>query len=302
MVSLAEVLGLGETLARRVEARIKEWWLKHGRPHVWVGFSGGKDSSTVLAAAVASGVTFSAVFWHIPGQTHGDNAAAARAVARALGLEWRGIRVRTPRELGSLEAEPGIVYHVVVGGRPYWEMLRVKGPPSPPPRPRWCCKYYKEEPLQHLPPARPGHRFILTGAKRADSPARARRWQECERDFRAKHGVVDHALAPLCDLRDPDVWILLRHYGIHDIVGRQYEVWGRSPNCVLCPLAGKAQLEAAVRRLPTPFLERYYRALERWDTSLAKRMKRVLEAELARRGKTGELPRSPYKGDNEGVL
>lgn len=284
MVSLAELVGLPSRLAARVEARVLEFWERHGRPALYVGFSGGKDSSAVLAAAVrAVGVDATvAWFWHIPGQTVKDNIQAAREVARALGLSWRTIRVGEPSGLWGLRPEPGTVYHVIRGGPPYWELLAARGPPFL--RHRWCCKYYKEDLLAETRPQRPGHRYVLTGVRPSDSRARASLWSSPEREFKSKHGVVDHALAPLWGLTTQDVWLLLEHYGLKEIVEQQYRVWGRSPNCVLCPLSSKKQLEKAARQLPTPFLQRYYDALRRWDTSLAKRMRSVIEAELARRG------------------
>lgn len=96
--------------------------------------------------------------------------------------------------------------------------------------------------------------------------------------------MVDYTLAPLCDLRDPQVWALLEYYGIRSIVARQYEKWGRSPNCVLCPLASKRQLQRAVRQLPTGFMKRYYEALRDHHGSLSSRLLRIIEEELVARG------------------
>lgn len=180
-------MSVGE-LAGQVEALILGFYERYRPPIVYVGFSGGKDSAAVLAAAARVGVPFAAFFWHIPGQTVADNLQAAMKVARVLGLAWETITVRDPRELSKTVwpwdsnrlPEPGRVYHVIVA-QPYVHGLARYGPPPPPPYWRWCCKLYKEEPLHNLPPVardpetgRPA-RFIITGVKPSDSPARARR-------------------------------------------------------------------------------------------------------------------------------
>ncbi len=275
--------GQVEQIAAKVEKRIRNFWDRHGRPTLYVGFSGGKDSAAVLAAAVRAVGREAVVawFWHIPGQTHRDNLAAARGVAERLGLGWRFIRVGEPRELQRVDPEPGTVYQVLRAGPPYWALLRLHGPPAPPPYPRWCCKLYKEEPLAWLPPQKPPYRYIVTGVKRADSRARAKRWpQGCEREFRAPRGIRDLAIAPLCDLDDAQVWALLEHLGLRGIVEEQYRKWGRSPNCVLCPLASRAQLVRAARLLPHPYVQRFLDALAGWDSALARRMREALEQGL----------------------
>lgn len=288
---LSYLEGYVESIVSRKEGLIREWLGRNGYPSYYVGFSGGKDSTAVLAlAARAYPEGLIGVFVHIPGQTVTDNVVAARGVARELGLSWETLRVGDPREL-SESIDPsvgGVVYHVIVGRRPYWELLRVKGSPAPPPRPRWCCRYYKEEPMNWLPPSRSdGSRFIVTGVKRADSRARARRWADsCEHLFKPRVGParLDVTLAPLCDLNHADVWGILEYLGLYGIVRRQYEKWGRSPNCVLCPLASKRQLERAVKQLPTGFLERYYVALRGHGGTLSSRLLRIIEEELVARG------------------
>ena len=269
---------------------IRAWLSEYNNPvPVYVGFSGGKDSSATLALAVdAWPHDIIGVFWHIPGQTIIDNVLVARRVAKTLGLRWETIHVVEPLEVMQAidPASPGVVYHVVIGREPYWVKLAANGPPSPPPRPRWCCRFYKEDPMNWLPVIGKT-RYIITGVKRTDSPARAKRWDNrCEQEFRPRQGParLDIALAPICDLRDPEVWAVLEYYGLDDIIRGQYEKWGRSPNCVLCPLASKRQLERAARLLPTSYLQRYHEALKNWDTALARRMRAILEAELERRG------------------
>lgn len=275
----------GREISDVVESLVFAWWAENESPTpVYVGFSGGKDSSAVLAVAVNTigGDNVTGWFWHIPGQTILDNIMASKRVAGKLGLEWRTITVREPRELWTLKPEPGTVYHVIVGRKPYWELLREKGTPAPPPYPRWCCKYYKEEPLANTRPQRPGRRYILTGVKRSDSRARAKRWPEsCRKTFKSKHGVQDIALAPLCNLTDSEVWSLLKYYDIADIVKQQYIKYGRSPNCALCPLASKKQLKKAAKNLPRSMIEKYLEALQPHNSKIAVRMRKILEEEVA---------------------
>ena len=281
-----------EKLVSKARNRIWDVVAKYGKLPVIVSFSGGKDSAAALAAAVDALGTDPVVayFIHIPGQTIRDNVLAARLVAERLGLLWETIEWE-PGE--PLPATGSTVYHVIVKTKPYWEMLAQRGPPGIPPRPRWCCKIYKEEPLGYAPCTpftapfllsgrRVCARIVIVGVKRADSRARRNRWDDYVKVFKRKNSV-DIAVAPLVDYSDVDVWALLSYYDIHSIVREQYDRWGRSPNCVLCPLASKRQLERAARLLPTSFLQRYHEALKNWDTALARRMRAILEAELEKR-------------------
>ena len=287
-----------EKLVSKARNRIWDVVAKYGKLPVIVSFSGGKDSAAALAAAVDALGTDPVVayFIHIPGQTIRDNVLAARLVAERLGLLWETIvwEYDTP-----LPAVGGTVYHVIVKDWPYWELLAIKGTPLPPPRPRWCCKRFKEEPLGYAPCApttldgrRACARIVVVGVKRSDSRARAKRWANTHAKVFEREDSMDIAVAPLVDMNDAEVWALLSYHNIHDIVKEQYDRWGRSPNCVLCPLSSKKQLERAARLLPTSFLQRYYEALKNWDTQLARRMREILEAELEkRRGPARELGR-----------
>jgi len=265
----------------RAEQRIRDFWLRHNKPILYVGFSAGKDSATTLAAALNAVGPENVVawYWHIPGQTHRDNLHAARQTARRLGLGWQTHVIKEPNMTITIEPAPATIHHVIIGNQPYWKLLHKHGPPAPPPRPRWCCRLYKETPLTWTKPWRDGYRYVLSGVKRADSPARRRRWQTCERRFRNRHGPApeDIALAPLCDYTDHEVWELLEHYNLRDTIQPQYDKWRRSPNCTLCPLASKKQLQQAAQQLPPQLLQKYYDALQPWNTQLAKRMKKIIE-------------------------
>ena len=105
-------------------------------------------------------------------------------------------------------------------------------------------------------------RFLAVGVRRSESPYRARLWAgKTWQVFENPDGVLDVALAPIIDLSDEDVWSLLRHYGVYDIVKQQYIVWGRAPNCALCPLMGKRPLRQAVSNLPGTQLRRVLQVL-----------------------------------------
>jgi 3'-phosphoadenosine 5'-phosphosulfate sulfotransferase (PAPS reductase)/FAD synthetase len=109
-------------------------------------------------------------------------------------------------------------------------------------------------------------RTLAVGYRRQESSYRARLWSGLGslpvRVFRARDGLDDYALAPILDFTTEEVDEMLRHYGIADIVLKQYERWRRAPNCVLCPLQGKAAFRLALKNMPTQWLLNIKRILE----------------------------------------
>lgn len=306
-------------LRRVVEDRIRSF-LDNFRPRfVYVFFSAGKDSSAALAAAVnCCPDRVVAVFNHIVGQTHFLNSQAAINVAKELGLEIRRIVPRTPKELQEIlfqePPRPGELLYLVVRssryGLDYWSAVDKWGFPAPLERwrkgVRWCCAEYKKNWWKMLPPnglyeAKPA-RYGIVGIKRSDSHYRSRRWKDFVHVFYSGP-PLDVQLAPLLDLEDGHVWLLLKQYGIYDNVHRQYEAMGHSPNCTLCPLMDAKSFKKTIKALPTGYLERLEGVLLRlreryvegtFSHDKINRWLTVIEEELRRRGRKPGPRRIPH--------
>ncbi len=246
-------------LAERIEERISSFVNEHRVSMLYIDFSGGKDSSVVLAAAArALGPgRVQCFFMHIPGQTL--NAGVARAVAEALGFTWVTVRPLRPEQLmvDASRSGGGVCLHVMPKTLDYWSALERYGLPAQGPRvgKRWCCWFYKSRWLDSRPRNCPAGVCYADGVRREESVWR-RRKQEVER---TPAGLALHAIY---DLAAGQVWALLEHYGVRDIVEEQYMAFRRAPNCALCPLAGTSAWEQAARALPKPYLQRALRALE----------------------------------------
>lgn len=297
-----------------VENRISRFIEEYRPRWLYVEFSGGKDSSLVLAASRAVTDSIVATFLHIVGQTHSDNSIAAIKIAERLGLTVKKVICRRRRELQNWflaeqpwKEAPILVYAIVRDhrdGLDYWSAVEKRGFPAPVEQwgggKRWCCSLFKSEWFDERPPngAYQGRRarFIAVGIRREESRFRAKLWRDKTMQvFDNPSGIWDVVLAPIVDLSEADVWSLLKHYGIHDLVKPQYERWTRAPNCALCPLMGNKALENAVSNLPTNYLKRVLRVLEtvkprhKPGTYSAKRIDKWLQlirSELARRGET----------------
>ena len=259
-------------IAARVEERVRRFIDEYRPRFVYVMFSGGKDSATALAAAMRVAPNrVVAVFSHIVGQTHHLNLQAALETAKHLGMRVRVLRPGSPGELRlALLREPPRPPELLVvvvsyrHGLSYWDAVLRYGFPAPAERfgrgLRWCCSEFKEKWWHELPAntvynGRPA-KALIAGVKASDSPYRAKRWKQPVNIFRAAQGQYRIALAPLYDLRDHHVWSLLRHYGLYETIHKQYEVFGHSPNCVLCPLMNMEAFEKTIRVLPKSYLKR----------------------------------------------
>lgn len=305
------LLGYITRLNTVVENRIRNFIDEYRPKWIYVFFSAGKDSSAVLAAAAACCKDRTvAVFNHIVGQTHSLNVTAALTVARRLGFAIRRLAPRSPDELKLMltrePPQPGEMIYILARsyrfGLDYWTAVSRWGFPAPAERwgrgVRWCCSEFKEKWWHVLPANGVYHgkpaKYLVVGIKRSDSSYRRRKWSgTMVKVFMSS--PIDVALAPLADLTDNDVWMLLKHYGIYDIVHRQYEIMGHSPNCVLCPLMGKRALQRTVEQLPTTYLKRVLGVLAEvrgrygGSTFSGRRIDewvRVIRGELERRGET----------------
>lgn len=249
-----------------VQDKIKLFLDTYGPKFLWVLVSGGKDS--VAAWALADSVTrdYVAVFVHIAGQTHSDNVKAVYDVARILGVR-DVVRVRvdaTRRIMKQLEealetcGRPCLL-HVVVfthRGEDFWQALMRYGYPAPLGRfgkgTRWCCGTFKHRVFGRLPynGRRNGEpwRYGMDGVKATDSPYRRKKYTS---DVLTWERTRDTYLFPLRLLSDEQVWGILRYYGLYEVVYRQYERWGRAPNCMFCPMVGRRELIAkTVKAMP----------------------------------------------------
>jgi len=272
------LLAYNRSLVKLVESRIERFVDEYKPRYIYVYFSGGKDSSAVLAASTnCCPEKVVAVYNHIVGQTHRLNVEAVIGVVKKLGLEIRRIVPRNPENLRITLLQdpprPGQLLYLVVRsyryGLPYWDAVKKWGFPVPSERARngvrWCCSEYKEKWWYMLPP-NGVHRgrtvkYNVVGIKRSDSPHRAKTWRTMINIYDSKSMVT---LAPLYDLSDNDVWSLLRSYDLYDIVKKQYDVMGESPNCTLCPLMPLHILEKAVTKLPTSYLEMVRDTIEKY--------------------------------------
>ena len=296
-------------LHRRVEERIEGFIEEHRPRFIYVFFSGGKDSSAVLAAAASCCMDrIVVVYNHIVGQTHVLNVEAVMGVARRLGLEIVRVVPRDGEWLRSWFARnpprPGQLIYIVARtyryGLDFWSGVEKWGFPVAAERfgrgVRWCCGELKEKWWRRLPAngtynGRPA-RYGAVGMKRADSPYRKRTWTSMVRVYKST-SPVNVTLAPLYDLSDEDVFALLRHYGIYDIVYKQYKLMGQSPNCVLCPLMGFDKLKKTLKQLKTPHIQHVYNTLcriypryrdKKYSNRMITRWLEILGEELNNRG------------------
>lgn len=237
-----------------------QWFLnKYGPEFLWVLVSGGKDSAAVWALTNSVTRDYVAVFVHIAGQTHGDNVKAVYDIARRLNVH-DVVRVRvdvTQRIMRQLKdalescGRPCLMHIIVFThrGEDFWQALMRYGYPAPLGRfgkgTRWCCGTFKHRVFGRLPynGRRNGEpwRYGVDGVKATDSPYRRKKYIS---DILTWERTRDTYLFPLRFLTDEQVWEILRRYDLYDIVYRQYERWGRAPNCMFCPMVGRRELIA----------------------------------------------------------
>lgn len=262
--------------ARLIELRIRNFIDEHGLGWVYVDWSGGKDSSLVLASALnCCRDKIVATFIHLAGQTVTDNVTTVLEIAKRYGLAiYKYTRLRHPRQLQSIlyrdkpwENTPSLIYIVSTAyGLDYWKATLKYGFEAPLERfgkgKRWACAHMKNEWLANRPTngkwkGKPA-RFLVVGIRREESRYRAKTWSDTlVKPFGLTyHEYPDIALAPIIDVKEVEVWKLLEYYGIHDVIKKQYDKWGRAPNCVLCPLMKKEEFKKAIRNLPQGYLER----------------------------------------------
>ena len=253
-------------LLRELTGKVRLFYSVFRPRFLWVPVSGGKDSALVWALASEAGVPYAAVYIQIPGQSHGDNLRSVLETARLLGVEERRlvvvretrlIKQRLSEALGSCSLP--CLLHVIPythRGEDFWAAMRRYGYPAPLGRfgkgTRWCCGTFKHRVLQRLPPSGARGtlpwRYGMDGVKATDSPYRAKKYTM---DIVTWPATRDTYLFPLRSLSDTQVWSLLEELGLDRAVRPQYEKWGRSPNCMFCPMIGRRELiEKTVENMP----------------------------------------------------
>ena len=244
--------GYVSQLASKVERRI--WRFAENCEGPLIYWSGGKDSTAiVLAYERAMGERARVAISPVPGQARLDY---IMKIAKALGYELERC------EPAACRPRPGVILVVAKKTVDFWSALEEKGLPVnvPGQRKRWCCSLYKSEPLERVP-----HSCAIAGYKFSDSVWRARLYSSLDPElpvYRAMRPV----LAPLFDLRDTEVWALLRSYSeeVYSILQEWYREHPRSPDCVLCVLAGVRSFERAARAEPA-LARRALRAMEKLE-------------------------------------
>ncbi|MCE4620797.1 MAG: hypothetical protein F7C33_07235 [Desulfurococcales archaeon] len=250
---------------------IKVFLESTGASPLWVPVSGGKDSVAVWALANGATRDYATVFIHIPGQSHADNITTVYGVADRLGVKDRAVvrvsKTRLIRDKLSQALEScgrPCLLHVIAythRGEDYWAAMKRYGFPAPLGRfgkgTRWCCGVFKHRVLQRLPynGERMGvpWKYGVNGVKATDSPYRARKYRS---DVQTWEKTRDTYLFPLRTLRDPQVWGILEYYGLAGIVRLQYDKWGRSPNCMFCPMLGKTRINRTAPAIPESVREK----------------------------------------------
>jgi len=154
-------------------------------------------------------------------------------------------------------------------GEDYWKALKRYGYPAPLGRfgkgTRWCCGVFKHRVFQRL--AYNGFynntpwKYGVDGVKATDSPYRRKKYTS---DIITWEKTRDTYLFPLRTLSDSEVWMLLEEAGLKNIVEKQYEKWGRSPNCMFCPMLGRiTTIRRTVEAMPDALKTMLYRELVR---------------------------------------
>ncbi len=244
---------------------VRYFMSEHGPDYLWVPVSGGKDSAAAWSVVARATRDYVAVYIMIPGQTHADNVASVQSQARILGVREtitvkvdRTRDIRSKLEVAVSTCERPCLLQVLAfdtHGRDYWRAMKQYGFPAPLGRygrgTRWCCGTFKHRVLQRLPynGSRNGlsWKYGVNGVKATDSPYRARKYQNIVQTWER---TKDTYLFPLLNLTDSQVWSLLEETKITSAVLPQYKKWGRSPNCMWCPLLGKKAAIQTIKAMP----------------------------------------------------
>ncbi len=270
-----------------VVRRIDEW--AKDKPAFYVEFSGGKDSAAVLAALSRSKAREKAiiVYIHIAGNTHGLNMVQTYNIVSSTipeALENKIVIIAKTkndvrRELFRHGLKPPMFIHIVSHsygyGLDYLSTIEKLGIPVPNERfgkgIRWCCAEFKERWLAELPRI-DKYRYIVVGVKAFDSHYRLKLWKQAlndksfEKKFYARDGVVDIAFAPLLDLTNHEVMLLLLEAGLADKLVT-YKEYKDSLNCMFCPMKSKEKIQYIIKVMPKTYKEKLRKILYNHKTN-----------------------------------
>lgn len=243
-------------LSNSVE-KVKLFMKMYPMDYLYVNVSGGKDSSAVWGIVDKATRDYVVFFIHIPGQSHYDNVTAVYNMAKILNVKdivkvkldkTREMREKIKEAISSC-GRPCLIHAVVFDtyGEDFWRAMQRYGFPAPLERfgagVRWCCGTFKHRTLGHLPyngklDGKEWH-FGVDGTKATDSPYRTKVYKTCIITWEKTR---DTYLFPIRTLTDDEVWELLKVMGLYEVVHVQYEKWGRSPNCMWCPMVSSKEL------------------------------------------------------------
>ena len=216
-----------ECLMNEILDEIEMVYLHDKRPWI-VGFSGGKDSTTVSQLVFKMLLRLPKEKRHKPVHIVSSDTLVENPII----IDY--LR-KMSKMMGDSAAEQGIPLfsHMVEPeiNNTFWTSVIGKGYPTPePPGFRWCTERLKIEPSNKFIRERikkEGEVIILLGVRKAESIARARRIEgrEIEGKLLNKHEVIDNAYVynPITELTTDDVWGIL-------LSGSGMSPWGSDNN------------------------------------------------------------------------
>ena len=252
MLMLVQKAGI-EGLINELKYKVRDFMARYEPEYLYVLVSGGKDSVAAWSIVNDTIRNYVVIYIHIPGQTHADNIETVYRVAEKLDIkdtrrvvvkETRLIRKQLKEAIDSCNLP--CLLHIIVfthRGEDFWKALKRYGYPAPfgifGKGTRWCCGTFKHRVFNRLPYNGEYNgvpwKFGVDGPKATDSSYRRKVYVS---DIMTWEKTRDTYLLLLRTLTDDDVWRILKYYGLYDIVYKQYMKWGRSPNCMFCPMIG----------------------------------------------------------------
>ena len=228
--------GFSQTVAILIE-EIKSLYLADDTPWV-VGYSGGKDSTTVLQLVWTAVAELSDQERHktvhvISTDTLVENPVVALWVARSLET------MADAAEKAGLPVEPHQLTPEV--GNTFWVNLIGRGYPAPRHKFRWCTERLKIKPsnafILNVVRAN-GEAIVVLGTRKAESAGRRHRMEKLEgdraRDRLSPNGSLPNSLvySPIEDWSNDDVWLYLM---------QSSNPWGYNNKDLLAMYAGASE-------------------------------------------------------------
>ena len=211
--SAFDELGFKETVSLLI-AEVKALYLADEIPWV-VGYSGGKDSTTVLQIVWSALADLPEEQRHktvhaISTDTLVENPIVARWVSRSLE------EMAEAAESAGLPVVPHQLYPEI--DNTFWVNLIGRGYPAPRQKFRWCTERLKIKPsnafIRNVVRAN-GEAIVVLGTRKAESTSRRHRMEKLEgervRDRLSPNGSLPNSLvySPIEDWSNDDVWLYL---------------------------------------------------------------------------------------------